>query len=207
VRERLLARHFGPNDGLGLQTLADELGVSRSPVQHALTRLVSEGLVLTTRRGYLVRPITAELMRESHDVRAALEMFAVEQTLGEGRPRDLAALRAACAAADVPVRDAVLVDKLAYLLANEAFHELIVDLAGNALMSELYRRLNVHRLMQRAYLSQPIASAGDSSVEHLEIVEALDAGDVARAREAVRANAETGKRLALEAIALAGGVL
>ena len=61
--------------------------------------------------------------------------------------------------------------------------------------------------MQRAYLSQPIASAGDSSVEHLEIVEALDAGDVARAREAVRANAETGKRLALEAIALAGGVL
>ena len=33
-------------------------------------------------------------------------------------------------------------------------------------MSELYRRLNVHRLMQRAYLSQPIASAGDSSVEH-----------------------------------------
>ena len=46
-------------------------------------------------------------------------------------------------------------------------------------MSELYRRLNVHRLMQRAYLSQPIASAGDSSVEHLEIVEALEAGDVA----------------------------
>ena len=84
MRERLLARHFGPNDRLGLQTLADELGVSRSPVQHALTRLVSEGLVLTTRRGYLVRPITAELMRESHDVRAALEMFAVEQTLRRG---------------------------------------------------------------------------------------------------------------------------
>jgi DNA-binding GntR family transcriptional regulator len=207
VRERLLARQFGPNDRLGLQTLADELGVSRSPVHHALTRLVSEGLVLSTRRGYVVRPITPELMRESHDVRAALELYAVEQAVGIARRQELARLRVALEATVALVREDVLLDKQAYLLANESFHEQIVDLARNAVMSEMYRRLNVHRLMQRAYLSQPVWSAGDSSAEHAEIVAALDARDVERARAAIRANAETGKRLALEAIVLAGGVL
>ena len=89
----------GPGERLGLQALADELGVSRSPVHQALTRLVSEGLVTDSRRGYRVRPITAQLMRETHDARAALEMFAVEQRCGEVGPRDLAALRGRCEAA------------------------------------------------------------------------------------------------------------
>src|SRR4051794_30852386 len=57
VRDRLLARQFGPGEKLGLQALADELGVSRSPVHHALTRLVGEGIVTATPgRGYRVPP-------------------------------------------------------------------------------------------------------------------------------------------------------
>ena len=146
-------------------------------------------------------------MCESHDVRAALEQFAGEQAIGLAQPRELARLRLALEATVAPVRADVLLDKQAYLLANEAFHEQIVDLARNALMSGLYRRLNVHRLMQRAYLSLPVSSAGDSSAEHAEIVAALEARDVERAHAAIRANAETGKRLALEALELAGGVL
>jgi DNA-binding GntR family transcriptional regulator len=208
VRERLLARHFGPGEKLGLQALADELGVSRSPVHQALTRLVSEGLVTATRgRGYRVRPLTPRLMAETHDARAALELYAVEETIGMVGPDSLTALRRALARTIEPVRDGELVDKLAYLRANEAFHELIVDLPGNAVVSEMYRRLNAHRLMERAYLSLDVSEAGNSSAEHTEIVAAIEAGDLQRARAAVRANAETGKRLATKAIELAGGVL
>ena len=208
VRERLLARHFGPGEKLGLQALADELGVSRSPVHQALTRLVSEGLVTTTRgQGYRVRPLTSRLMAETHDARAALELYAVEHAIGQIGPNDLAALRKALERTIAPVRDGELLDKLEYLRANEAFHELIVDLPRNSVVSELYRRLNAHRLMERAYLSLDVSAAGNSSAEHTEIVAAIEAGDADRARAAVRANADTGKRLAIEAIELAGGVL
>ena len=208
VRERLLARQFGPGEKLGLQALADELGVSRSPVHQALTRLVSEGLVTTTRgQGYRVRPLTSRLMTETHDARAALELYAVEEAIGRVAPSDLAALRRALECTIEPVRDGELLDKLEYLRANAAFHELIVDLPRNSVVSELYRRLNVHRLMERAYLSLELSAAGDSSAEHTEIVAAIEAGDADRARTAVRVNAETGKRLATEAIELAGGVL
>jgi DNA-binding GntR family transcriptional regulator len=207
VRDRLLERSFGPGEKLGLQALADELGVSRSPVHQALTRLVSEGLVTASRRGYQVRPLTARLLQETHDARAALEVYAVEETIGNVGPDARAELRRARERTIEPVRDGVLVDKLAYLRANEAFHELIVDLPGNSVVSEMYRRLNVHRLMERAYLSLDVWAAGNSSAEHTEIVEAIEAGDLDRARAAVRANAETGKRLATDAIELAGGVL
>lgn len=208
VRDRLLDRQFGPGEKLSLQALADELGVSRSPVHQALTRLVSEGLVTATRRrGYAVRPISTRLMQETHDARAALELFAVEEAIGRIPAEQLAALRTALERTIEPVRDGELVDKIAYLRANEAFHELIVDLARNSVVSDMYRRLNVHRLMERAYLSLSVSAAGDSSAEHTAIVEALAAGDLERARAAVRANAETGKRLATEAIEQAGGVL
>jgi DNA-binding GntR family transcriptional regulator len=208
VRERLLARQFGPGEKLGLQALADELGVSRSPVHQALTRLVSEGLVTTTRgQGYVVRPLTPRLMAETYDARAALELYAVEEAIGRVGPTDLAALHRALERTIDPVRDGELLDKLEYLRANEAFHELIVDLPRNAVISELYRRLNVHRLMERAYLSLEVSAAGNSSAEHTEIVAAIEAGTADRARAAVRANAETGKRLATEAIEAVGGVL
>lgn len=208
VRERLLARQFGPGEKLGLQSLADELGVSRSPVHQALTRLVSEGLVTTTRgQGYRVRPLTSRLMAETHDARAALESYAVEHAIGQIGPSDLAALSKSLERTIAPVRDGELLDKLEYLRANEAFHELIVDLPRNSVVSELYRRLNAHRLMERAYLSLEVSAAGNSSAEHTEIVAAIGAGDADRARAAVRANADTGKRLAIEAIELAGGVL
>jgi len=208
VRDRLLARSFGPGEKLGLQALADELGVSRSPVHHALTRLAGEGLGTASRgRGYHVRPLTVRLMQETHDARAALEVYAVGETIGKVGPAALGGLRRALELTIAPVHDRELVDKLAYLRANEAFHELIVDLPGNSVVSEMYRRLNVHRLMERAYLSLDVSAAGNSSAEHTEIVEAIEAGDADRARTAVRANAETGKRLATDAIELAGGVL
>ena len=52
IKTRLLTREFGGGAKLGLQGLADELDVSRSPVASALTRLVAEGLVVSERRGF-----------------------------------------------------------------------------------------------------------------------------------------------------------
>jgi GntR family transcriptional regulator, rspAB operon transcriptional repressor len=45
LRMRVLTRRHAPGEKLSLHVLADELGVSRSPVHHALTRLVAEGLL------------------------------------------------------------------------------------------------------------------------------------------------------------------
>ena len=207
LRERIVTRQFGPGERLGLQGLADELGVSRSPVHQALTRLVSDGLVTVSRRGYAVRPITIELVRDSLDARLALEVFAARSAAADLPPDGLLELRALLAATHVAVDNQQFTDKAAYLDANREFHEAIVDLPGNAVISEMYRRLNVHQLVDRAILGLPSNDAGASTEEHTEIVEAIAAGDATRAAAAVEANVVTGRRLVLAAVELAGGVL
>ena len=63
LRQRVLRRDPGPGAKLSLHELATELGVSRSPVHLALTRLVTEGLLtVRSRRGYYVSPVTAQAL-------------------------------------------------------------------------------------------------------------------------------------------------
>jgi DNA-binding GntR family transcriptional regulator len=207
LRERIVTRQLGPGARLSLQALADELGVSRSPVHHALTRLVEAGLVTASRRGYEVCPVTAKLVRDTHEARLALELFAVAETAGRVRPEQLAELRGRLDATVRPVEGTRLVEPRTYLVANRAFHEALVDLAGNEVLSRMYRRLNVHDLIDRAIAGPSTDDAGGSTVEHTEIVDAVAAGDGNRATRAVRANVATGLRLTLEALERAGGVL
>jgi DNA-binding GntR family transcriptional regulator len=206
VRARLLTREFGPGTRLALQALADELAVSRSPVQHALTRLVTEGLVEVDRRGYRPRPLTATLMAEAHDVRSALELFAADRTVGRLSRDQFDLLRERLDDTIQLVDNFEFVDKHEYMLANKAFQECIVDLAGNAMLSHTYRSLSLHELMERV-LAGPTREAGNSSEEHRRIVDAYEAGDLHAARAAIVANVETGKRLAIEVIEASGGML
>jgi len=207
LKERLLTREFGGGQKLSLQSLADELGVSRSPVHHALTRLTSEGLVVNETRGYAVRPLTAAFMDETHEARLALELHAAELTVGRVDEAQLLELRRIADETMRAVRDERITDARRYMLANQAFHEYQVDLAGNSIISEMYRRLCVHQLMERTILVLGVSAAGGSSEEHAEIVAAYEAGDLERLRAALRRNVATGKRIARLAIERAGGVL
>jgi DNA-binding GntR family transcriptional regulator len=139
-------------------------------------------------------------------VRCALELFAADVTVGRVDAEGLRELRRLMEETLRLVEDAKFVDKRGYMLANNAFHEYLIDLTGNATLLATYRSLNVHQLMERV-LAGPATAAGDSSAQHQRIVEAYEAGDLEAARAAIVANVETGKRLVLEAIEEAGGVL
>jgi DNA-binding GntR family transcriptional regulator len=207
IKERLLTREFGGGAKISLQTLADDFGVSRSPVAHALTRLVGEGLVLSERRGYVVRPLTVGLMEDAHEARLALELHAAELALRSLADAQLEAFERLMDRTLEPVEGVEIVDARRYMLANKEFHEYQVDLAGNSVISDIYRKLNVHQLMERTILVVGISAAGASSSEHREIYEAFASGDLERARLVLRANVETGKRIARQAIEQVGGVL
>ena len=201
LRTRILTRQEPAGSKLSLHALADELGVSRSPVHHALTRLVSEGLLsVRPRRGYYVTPVTALAVAEGYDVRLALELLAAERTVGH--------------------IDAVRLERLAELLeatdaaishdewdaANAAFHEFQIDLAGNALLSRFYRELSVNLMMQ-VIRGGHVEGHANLVTEHRRILETFAAGDLASAERAIREHIETGRRIAVDAIERAGGEL
>jgi DNA-binding GntR family transcriptional regulator len=207
LRRRLMTRRLLPNEKLSLHELAGELGVSRSPVHHALTRLVADGLLsVQARRGYFVTPLTTKVVLDAHDVREALELRAAEVSIGRVDSRQLARLRRAMEATLRHLDGERFVDRRAFIAANQAFHERQIDLAENPLMSDIYRRLSVNLLMERILAGRESA-AGDVGCEHVEIVAAFESADLARAQRAIRAHVETGRQLALAALEAAGGVL
>ncbi|HEY4621253.1 MAG TPA: GntR family transcriptional regulator [Gaiellaceae bacterium] len=201
IRGRVLARQHAAGEKLSLHGLASELGVSRSPVHHALTRLVSEGLLtVEARRGYYVTPVTAAALAEGYEVRLALELHAAERTVGAIEPPELARLRALLGAT------AEAISHEQWDAANAAFHEYQIDLAANALLSRFYRELSVNLLMQ-VIRGGRVEGHANLVTEHGRIVEAFEAEDLDAARRAIREHIATGRQIALDAIDRAGGVL
>jgi GntR family transcriptional regulator, rspAB operon transcriptional repressor len=201
LRRRLLARDPGAGAKLSLHELATELGVSRSPVHHALTRLVSEGLLtVKALRGYYVTPVTRDALVEGYDVRTALELHAADVAIGNLDAAQVAHFRRLCEATE----EAISHEE--WDTTNAAFHEFQIDLAGNSLLSRFYRELSVNLMMQ-VIRGGRLEGSEYLVTEHHVIVDAFEAGDRAAAHEAIRTHIETGRRIALEAIERAGGVL
>ena len=201
LRTRLLTRQEPAGAKLSLHILAAELGVSRSPVHHALTRLVAEGLLtVRPRRGYYVAPVTARAIAEGYDVRLALELLAAERSVEALDDRQLEEFAELLEATDAAISHEE------WDSANAAFHEFQIDLAGNALLSRFYRELSVNLLMQ-VIRGGHVEDHGHLVTEHRRIVEAFTARDTGAVAHAIRDHVETGRRIALDAIERAGGVL
>ena len=201
IKHRLVRRELGPGEKVSLHELATELGVSRSPVHHALTRLVAEGLLtVKSRRGYYVTPLTGAAIAEGYDVRLALELQAAEAAVGRVGLDELRRFR------ELHEATVTAVSHAGWDTANAAFHEYQVDLAGNALLSRFYRDLSVNLMMQ-VIRGGRLEAGSYLAEEHAAIVEGFEAGDAGMAQAAIRAHIETGRRLAFEAIESAGGVL
>jgi DNA-binding GntR family transcriptional regulator len=201
LRQRILAREPGAGAKLSLHELATELGVSRSPVHHALTRLVSEGLLtVKARRGYYVTPVTETALHDGYEVRLALELHAAERTIGHLDAAQLARFR------ELLVATEVALSHEEWDAANAAFHEYQVDLAGNTMLSGFYRDLSVNLMMQ-VIRGGRLEGGSYLATEHGAIVAAFEAGDLAAAKEAITTHVATGERIALEAIERAGGAL
>ena len=201
LKTQLVRRELGPGEKVSLHELAATLGVSRSPVHHALTRLVAEGLLsVKSRRGYYVTPLTEAAIAEGYDVRLALELQAAEGAVGKVGRDELRQFR------ELHEATADAVSHTEWDSANAAFHEHQVDLAGNALLSRFYRELSVNLMMQ-VIRGGKLEGGSYLPTEHGAIVAAFEAGDLAAAQTAIRNHIGTGRRIALEAIEGSGGVL
>ena len=201
LKHRLVRRELGPGEKVSLHELATELGVSRSPVHHALTRLVAEGLLsVKSRRGYYVTALTEAAIAEGYDVRLALELQAAETAVGRVGRDGLRRFR------EQHETTAAAVSHAEWDTANAAFHEYQVDLASNTLLSRFYRDLSVNLMMQ-VIRGGKLEGGASLPAEHEAIVAAYEAGDLEAAHAAIRAHIATGRRIALDAIEAAGGVL
>jgi phosphonate utilization transcriptional regulator len=133
--------------------VATMLGVSRGPIREAFRALEAAGLVrLEKNRGVFVRQIGIDEADQIFELRAVLDEFAGRRAAQNATPTETAELRALVDRMEEAVANG---DIDGYHAANVAFHDRIVELAGNPKLTLLYRRLvNELHLHRRAALGQ-----------------------------------------------------
>lgn len=178
VVESILAQKLKPGERLGEQDLADLFGVSRTLVREALMQLQARGFVeVRSRKGWYVVEPSIEEARDAFAARRAVEGGMLRQT--DGKPlqsvirrlrQHVAEERRAVAGNDAPAR--------AFLLAD--FHVCLADCLGHRLLCGMLRDLTARTTLV-ATLYQSRHDARESCADHARIVDALEAGDRARA--------------------------
>jgi DNA-binding GntR family transcriptional regulator len=193
IRGRILDNAYAPGYQALEQSLADELGLSRTPVREALIRLQKEGLVeVIPRHGMRVLPVSPTDMKEIYEILSALEGMAAE-LLARRKPSDEALAPLERASRDMT--RALRADDLdAWADADARFHRLLIDLAGNRLLAEAVMHFwdRAHRVRRLTLRLRP--KPVDSTKEHLALVERIRAGDPRGAHEVNRAHRERASR-------------
>ncbi len=195
LRDSILRRIFQPGQQLDLDELERRLGVSRTPLNHALTRLALEGLVkIAPRRGTYVAELNADEIAERFDARCCIEVGVAERAVLNLTPERLGRIRQICERLDALVNpDGSCADYLAYIESDHELHATYIELAQNKLLSEMYESLNVHLYITRVQYTVPGKQPARANREHSEILKALEARDVPAIQRAIAKHLEASK--------------
>jgi DNA-binding GntR family transcriptional regulator len=188
IRDAIVDGTLAPGERLNDADLVSWLGVSRTPIREALSRLEQAGLVHSKPgRFTIVTPLSARETRAAQSVAAAMHELAVREAVAVLSEDELDAMRAANERFASAFRRN---DAEAALAADDQFHEVAVAASANpAIRSVLEQVTPVLRRVERLRFS---SLSGRASVRlHDEIIELCAAGDADRAALATRVNWQT----------------
>jgi DNA-binding GntR family transcriptional regulator len=167
--------------------LAQDFGISRTPVREAMAQLESEGFVRSVpRRGiYVVRKTKAEVI-EMITAWAALESMAARLATQTATADQIASLRQMFTTFE---GDEVRAHLDEYSEVNIEFHQTIIKLSGNRVLIEMAENLFTHMRMIRRKTIVEKDRVDRSIQDHIKIIEALESRATDRAEELVRDHA------------------
>jgi DNA-binding GntR family transcriptional regulator len=190
LREQIFSKQLPPGSWLDEQNLADQYGISRTPMREAIKVLASEGLItIKMRRGAYVTEVVRRDLEQIFTILSLLEGQAAKEAATKATEAELNLLdhlhhRLETAAADRDMEQ--------FFEINVKFHELIQEIAGNRWMNgviaDLRKVLKLHR-------RDSLTSTGrlqNSLVEHREILRALLQRDEMAAESAMRIHLANG---------------
>jgi len=189
LRSRILSGELSANSVLREQALAEELGVSRTPVREALRRLDEAGLVtFVPNRGATVVAWTIEQVRETYFVRAGLESRAAGLAATRITADELGVLADLIAAME-PVLDADDDAGRAELSRlNAEFHRIVVSASRSTQLMTLTSAVGRVPLMESAFRRNSAQYRARSNHQHRDILTALTTGDAIWAEVAMRSH-------------------
>lgn len=180
LHHRITALELEPYRRLSEEMIANELGVSRTPVREALARLADQRLVdVIPQRGTFVSPMRIEDLEASQFMREAIEMALLRRAVTtEDRDPLVKRLRA-----EIKLQDAFFevgdIDR--FYRSDEDFHAAIADHVRMASVFKEVERAKFHTDRFRRLMISGVENVRGIIDQHCDIVDAIEAGDVERA--------------------------
>lgn len=190
IKQRLLECVYAPGTFLNEAQLAADLGFSRTPVREAITRLELEKLVtVVPKKGIRVADVTLADVHQIFRARLEVEPVTLRMAAGHLPQAELAAFRNKFAQDDASAQNSFRLDT--------AMHLFLIGHCGNRYLIEMMQRLFEDNTRVVIASRQNEVQIHDARREHLEILDALLAGETEKAAALMHAHIETCRRAAL----------
>jgi DNA-binding GntR family transcriptional regulator len=196
IKQRLLNNEYPAGSFLSERQLAENLGMSKTPVKAALERLESEGFItVSPQQGIVVRQLSVHEIADLYEIRSVLESYTLRTLAGQLTPEQVARVQANLQA-QTRLRGSGDVAKGVEL--DAAFHAQFVEFLGNGeiLRVVVQLREKMQRVVTQVFRLCP-PRIDTSYDEHAAIAAAVIDGDGRRAAELLVRHLELGKRLIL----------
>lgn len=194
IRETLMDGRYEPGERLRINSLAEELGVSITPVREAIFRLVSEhALEMKAATAIHVRNLAPDELREIQFIRYHLESEAAALAAERITPKELANLESLQEAFRVAAGE----DPQEASLINRQFHFAVVAAAGMPLVFATVENMwtLMGPLLRTFHITVPVRDLTSGAHKHYDLLRALAKRDAAGARAAMQEDIVWGKVL------------
>lgn len=174
LRDEILYGKLRPGERLMEIAISERLGVSRTPVREAIRRLEQEGLVdMFPRRGAQVSGVTEKRLADALEARKTLETFAVNAACSRITKKQLEGLRAANNVFEDATKQK---DAAKTAEADERFHNIIIEAAGNEMIADTLNNLKEQLFRYRYEYIKDVKEFSHLVEEHRMLIAAIEAG-------------------------------
>ncbi|SDL98591.1 DNA-binding transcriptional regulator, GntR family [Oryzisolibacter propanilivorax] len=188
LRQRIFRRELQPGGWIDELKIAEELGISRTPLREALKVLAAEGLVtMKVRRGAYVTEMSDKDLRDVYHLLALLESDAAAVVAARATPAQLQELETLHAELT-----AATYDRERFFALNERFHMRLLELADNRWRGQLVADLRKVMKLNRHNSLLKQGRIQESLAEHDTLMAALRARDAAGTAHAMQVHFTNG---------------
>lgn len=193
VRAMIISKELSPGQKIVQDKLAEDLGISRTPLRSALQMLEGEGLIESLpRKGVIVKEFKDEEVVEIYDCRMALEGTAIRLFTERASTQEILDLRNMF----TPFLKGDI-DESVYSVVDGEFHDAIMEGCGNSFLHKIFQQSN---LLVCIDLIGLLRSPKETLPEHMAIIDAIENRDADLAESLAKLHLDKTKQLILKRI-------
>ncbi|MDM0028420.1 GntR family transcriptional regulator [Variovorax saccharolyticus] len=192
LRQRIFSRELEPGGWIDELKLAEEYGISRTPLREALKVLAAEGLVtMKVRRGAYVTEVSEKDLSDVYHLLSLLESDAAGVVAERASAAELAELERLHAELEAAAKPGH-VDREHFFAINERFHMRLLAIANNRWRDQMVADLRKVMKLNRHNSLLKAGRIGESLKEHRALMEAIKARDAAVAMQRMQQHFRNG---------------